>query len=660
MTRTQNSAQQLTVADCGLILHQDGRSLHEPLRVDGASAPIVCALSGIRAGVGSSDGSQRSLLQRTPSRSSLVWIAVALLLATHAGLLAYSATRHSPTLNEPAHLAAGIAACKYGRFDLYPENPPLVRMVAAFPILASDAVIIDGVFNGQAGVRSAGTMGREFIKANGGGASFRFFTLARWACIPFSVIGGYICFRWARELCGIVAGFVALVLWCFSPNIIAHSQLITMDAAATSLGIAAFYCFWKWLRQPTWFNASVAASILGIAELTKFTWLVLFALWPLLWLLWQLRDSEKRRSAVSWMQTGVQVVAIVVIALCIVNLAYQFDGTFRKLGRFVFVSETLGGSSSLPIQERFYNRFADGWLSRVPVPLPAQYVIGLDLQTRDLEHFNHPSYLAGELRARGWWWYYLYGLVVKVPLGLWVLVGLVLVCRIGLGVLTPLSLVDEGTLLLPAAVVLSLASSQTAFSHHFRYILPIFPFVFVWVSQVTVLTTSVALFRLNWVWKGAITWIVVASLWVYPHSLSYFNELAGGPADGHRHMIMSSLDWGQDLIFLQEWVDSHPDARPMYVACYAGVPLDEIGLDFPSPPIDRRGEDYPEVLTLTPGWYAISVNYLCGYPWDAPERAYSYFGELQPVTRLGCHSIYLFEITELLTFRDGVALHKDR
>jgi hypothetical protein len=39
-------------------------------------------------------------------------------------------------------------------------------------------------------------------------------------------------------------------------------------------------------------------------------------------------------------------------------------------------------------------------------------------------------------------------------------------------------------LLAPLAVILALVSSQTGFNHHLRYVLPIFPFAFIWASKV--------------------------------------------------------------------------------------------------------------------------------------------------------------------------------
>jgi len=40
---------------------------------------------------------------------------------------------------------------------------------------------------------------------------------------------------------------------------------------------------------------------------------------------------------------------------------------------------------------------------------------------------------------------------------------------------------------------------------------------------------------------------VGSTLHVYPHQLAYFNEAAGGPQNGFRHLLGSNFDWGQDV-----------------------------------------------------------------------------------------------------------------
>lgn len=39
---------------------------------------------------------------------------------------------------------------------------------------------------------------------------------------------------------------------------------------------------------------------------------------------------------------------------------------------------------------------------------------------------------------------------------------------------------------------------------------------------------------------GCLAWFVASSLWIYPHSLSYFNESIGGPLNGPEHLLGSN------------------------------------------------------------------------------------------------------------------------
>lgn len=198
---------------------------------------------------------------------------VAAIIAIHTLLLGYSAHVHSPTLNEPAHLVAGLSHWKFGRFELYRVNPPFVRMVAALPVLAVGYEEDWKQFYEAPGARPEFIMGNDFVAANGK-RSFLLFTIARLACIPFSWIGAISCFLWARDLYGRPAGVFAATIWCFEPNILAHASLITPDAHATALGLAACYTFWRWLKNPTWIQTALTGVVLGLAELAKTTLIV--------------------------------------------------------------------------------------------------------------------------------------------------------------------------------------------------------------------------------------------------------------------------------------------------------------------------------------------------------------------------------------------------
>ncbi len=569
--------------------------------------------------------SSMNLGSQTGGRWDAVRTLVVALLLGHSILLAWGALRHSPAWDEPGHLVAGIGHWHFGgRFDLYRVNPPLARMVAALPVLAAKPKVDWGRRSNSAGARSERWVRGDFMAVNGPQV-FWLHTLARWACIPFSLLGASICFLWSRRLYGDLAGILSLVLWCFAPNIIAHGQMITPDTGAAALGVTAAYVFWRWLKSPGWRPALAAGLVLGLAELTKTSWIVLFALWPLLWLAWRWPcRRELVRSA--WFGESRQLAVILLLGLYVINLGYGFEGSFQKLGDYGFVSETLGGpaSDSAP-QPEVRNRFQDTWLAAIPIPLPKHYGLGIDLQKWDFER-KMWSYLRGEHRLGGWWYYYLYALAIKVPLGTWILVLLAM----GLGLLGrgyAASWRDELVLLAPIAVILTLVSSQTGFNHHMRYVLPIFPFAFIWMSKVA-RAVEFGHRKLAAVAAVALIWSVGSSLWVYPHSLSYFNELVGGPKNGHAHLGNSNIDWGQDLLYLKRWLDEHPEAKPLHLAFYGVYDASIAGIEYTAPPTEPQ-----------PGWHALSVNKIRSH-----TREYEYFLRFEPVAMAG-YSIYIYHIT---------------
>jgi len=622
---------------------------------------------------------------------------VVAIVCVHVGALAWSASRHSPGWDEVGHFSAAISHWEFGRFDLFRVNPPLVRLAAATPLLFAAPRTHWSDFFEAPGTRPEFGMGRQLLAANGR-RSFFLFALARWACIPFSLVGAYLCFRWGRELYGQTAGILALTLWCFSPNIIAHGSLITPDAGAAAMGVAAAYVFWRWLKRPTWGWAVAAGLVLGLAELTRTTWIVLFGLWPVLWIVWTKAESRKRKAEENaegrrqnaerrWARETWQMGVMLLLGLYVLNLGYGFEGSFQRLGEYGFVSEMLGGPKDHA--ERAYrpevrNRFEGTWLAGVPVPLPKNYLMGIDLQKSDFEN-KMWSYLRGEWRLGGWWYYYLYALAIKEPLGTWVLVVLAAgvslwpggrcppaIARPSALAPGPLRLVpqeavatevatprpvplapgpsplapgpsplapgpsgysagwrDELVLLAPAAVVLTLVSSQTGFNHHLRYVLPIFPFVFIWASKVA-RAVELKHWKIASVAGAALLWSVGSSLYYYPHSLSYFNELVGGPKGGHYHLGSSNIDWGQDLLYLKRWLDEHPEAQPLHLAfdCWYDPKL--AGVEY----IGRPPANSPE-----PGWHAVSVNQI-----HNRSGEYEYFLQFEPVGMAG-YSIYIYHVT---------------
>lgn len=576
-------------------------------------------------------------MTRTESRSNLPKIRSIVVVSgigIHLALVAWGAYRHSPTMDETAYLVSGISHWQFGRFDLCKVSPPLVRLVAAVPVQLSGPEYNWNSYKIGPGIRAEHSVGREFAVANGR-RSFWLFTLGRWACVPFSLIGAWVSYRWARELFGFPSALAALLLWCFSPNILAHAQQLTPDVGVTALSLAACYAVWNWSRSPTKLRACLAGAVLGTAVLAKTN---AVALYPALACGVVLRTIVSKRSelrVVLW-----HLCIGFLTSIYVINVGYGFEGTLKPLGQYEFFSGTFTGDES-------HNRFRGTFLEKVPVPLPSAFLEGIDLQRRDFENRKGTmqTYFRGQWYDHGWWWYYLYAAAVKVPVGTWIM-----------GILGCLVILFHNSLprldcfcfvILPGAMLFAIASSQTGFGHSLRYVVPAFPFAFVLASASV---SREAKSRVKAISMLALAWTIGSSLYVYPHSLSYFNELSGGPQNGHFHLLDGNVDWGQDYFYAREWIENHPDCTPVYLAFWGPLPLKQLGEEYQEP---KLAADQP----IPPGWYLISVNHLRNeYRFGKAEL--ERFLELTPAERI-TYAIYLYHIPASLPDRALMAVPEE-
>ncbi len=131
-------------------------------------------------------------------------------------------------------------------------------------------------------------------------------------------------------------------------------------------------------------------------------------------------------------------------------------------------------------------------------------------------------------------------------------------------------------------------------------------------------------------------WFIGESFHVRPNYLAYFNQLAGGPDNGYRHLVDSSLDWGQSLGTLGQWLaDNHLDGEsstPVYLSYFGGGDPAYEKIRAISLPHIASGREEIETIDLSPyrgGVYCISASVLQGVYLDPPgpwtvesEKAY--------------------------------------
>jgi Dolichyl-phosphate-mannose-protein mannosyltransferase len=602
-----------------------------------------------------------------------VGLAVAGLLLLHYTLAAWSLLQENPTIDEVVHLPAGVTYWQTGTFRLYPHNPPLVKLVAALPIVLSGAQT-SRIYESPAWTSEEPEQAKiaHLFARDNAARYFELFARARLLMPLFSVIGGLVVFAWSRRLYGNWAGLLSVALWVFCPNVLAHARLITSDVAATALGVAATFIFWTYVKKPGWLLAVGSGALLGLAQLTKFSLLLLYAIWPFLWLIHLLLACQPRDWLARVCRGSAQGLLIVAISILTIDAGYLFEGVGKPLGQYEFGSATLTRRArpgkELHVRKNLLyaytlrfreNRFRDTWLERLPCPLPEHYVAGFDEQKIEAEgiprqfvltrpedvdkvlslpessgekRMGYPVYLNGDLDRSGWWYYYMCTLFYKLPEGTWVLVLLSVAASFAT-IRSRAVLADEVALWTVPVVVLFSMSFLTDINLGLRYVLGVLPYLFIAAGKLVPWILGMGLF-----WKrvtatvvaGSLALLIAATGSIHPHYLAYFNWASGGPDRVPPRLIDSNLDWGQDLLGLQKWWKKNIPDQPIGLAYFGQINPSIFALrgdkfDWflaPIPPgmaqaMDRDRLPYSvgPAKRLEAGYYAVSVSVLYGLPW---------------------------------------------
>ena len=202
-------------------------------------------------------------LRPTPRRHILLLCGLALVLGVQ---LVAAVRQWSITSDEINHLHAGYRYLTCGDFGWNPEHRPLLKLVAALPLLAMQ---VNDPAPGACGMANSKTIdfhvGHDFTFANpermlmAGRAAASLFVFALLALVWF---GG-------REMFGVEAAIIASSMLVFEPNILAHGALVTTDMAASFGFLAAVFALYLYLETRVAFYLILTGLATGIALAVK-------------------------------------------------------------------------------------------------------------------------------------------------------------------------------------------------------------------------------------------------------------------------------------------------------------------------------------------------------------------------------------------------------
>jgi 4-amino-4-deoxy-L-arabinose transferase-like glycosyltransferase len=543
------------------------------------------------------------------------------------------------TFDERENITAGLGYWHYGDPRLIGDGCFLPKILPAWPITLGKYNYPEENSPNWLVVQARELSNDTFYKL--GNDPARMLYLARGSMALVTALVGLIIYGWSRRLFGRGGAIISVLLFAFCPLMLSHGALATSDVLGAFFFVTSLLALWVMLQRITWWTMLLSSVSVGLFFITKLTAVTLIPIGLLMAALrvWKgppLRVEFGRvwEIASRWKQSAIiagLLVLHIAVAAVIIWRAYDF--------RFEAFTP-----HSLSMDPKYQVEFYEGtlWQSFLPKEgitrdilmafrkhhiLPDRYLLGVAGMVGTVE--LHPAFAAGEYTNTGFWWYFPYSFWVKTPLGLFLIL-----------VLAALAVADRWKKqaaeerkppLLPklmawcyptaplwiALLVYWAMAMRSNLNIGVRHLLPTFPILYIlagaaayWIIE----RRRVCLAAL----AAGLLWFIAASVIVRPNYLAYFNETVGGPGNAYHCLVDSSLDWGQDLPALKDYLDKNnlndQTKIPVYLcyfgagnARYYGIKNADILTGFLPQP-----EEDPRLFSFRPGVYCISATMLSG------------------------------------------------
>jgi len=576
----------------------------------------------------------------------------------------WSMREKTATFDEIGHVAAGYSFLKYNDYRLYDVDPPLMRQIAALPLM---------FMNLNFPLHSAGWNEKKeidvgydfFYKMNGRKAD----TMLFWARLPivlFSLLFGFVLLKFAADLWNVQTGLFAFFLYSFEPNILANSRLATTDMGLAFFIMLSVYFTYRYWKKPSWKNVLAIGVSFGLAIASKTPGMILIPFFFVVLLIVRpfvknadssFPFSNRLKMVYFNKKIGIYLlhwIAILLVGFFVLSMDYGFFKTWAVFRDDNDLQKFELSLDKLKIHSPQAKEVAVNLARRVRVPARpfiVSFVKWFGFLPRSKDEGKVQGYRPFFHGKRGKFFefpFVVFLIKEPIPIILLILMGSILLIFYDFRKFL--------FLFLPILFILSMDLKVHPWTY--RYInLLILPFLILIGSSV--LYYKIAFKKRVRFGIGLMAvWLFIESLVIFPNYLVYFNELIGGPSQGHNYLVNSNLDWGQDLKRLKKYLDQNhieevnlsyfgsadPDYYHIHYKKMLGVNGRETG--------EETSEEIQRLTAPRLGFIAISATCLENIEGFFPGASYDWLKKYKPMANIG-YSIFIYNIKDFSGKNEG-------
>lgn len=600
-------------------------------------------------------------------KKSVEIILVAIILGAMFGLMLWSSLKEVPIIDEVPHIGAGYSSLLRQDGRLNPEHPPLVKYLAAIPLLFMDLKFPDTkAWNED--VNGQWEFGAQLLYDEGNDGE----KMIHWTRILpmlLTLLLGLYVYKFVKKYFkNRVAAFGALFLYAFSPVVLAHGHYVTTDIGAAFAFIFSIYYFLKFIHEPSKKNLLFAGLAFGIAQLLKFSSILLiptFVIGVFVFFIAGLAgDWQKTDPALRFKRFGIRLLRYIKSLVIIFGIGYILVWAVYFYHTWNMPRERQLRDTTFILQSSPIRLIADLDIAltknSATKPL-GWYALGLLMASQRAEGGN-TTYFLGQVSATGSHIYFPIVYAIKETLPALIIVFMAFITALSAGMLwlkygktkdrfweflSEVRYHFPAVILLIAAAIYWFTAITSPLNIGIRHLLP--AIVIMHIVSITWLLRN-SKFRMASVFIGfLILWHIGTGISSTPHFISYFNQTIAGSANGYKYVVDSNLDWGQDLKGLSEfarqnniskiYVDYFGWARPWYKDYLGDKFIWFIKENGPPPP---------------GSWLAVSGTFLQGSCRNEPpcriskdpgqdQTWYDWLRNIKPVKVIG-NSIFVYHL----------------